>query len=67
MLTVRNFASNLKRARKNAGKTQEELGEKSGLKGSWIGHFEGGTRLPSLRNFCAICHALNIQPEELLQ
>jgi len=67
MLTVRNFPTNLKRARRNAQKTQEELGIAAGLKGSWISHFEGGERLPSLRNFCAICQALNLKPEDLLK
>ena len=60
------FMGHLKRARLVRGMTQAQLAKAAGLPQSAISHFESGRRLPSLKNFAALCNALGVQAGSLL-
>jgi transcriptional regulator with XRE-family HTH domain len=60
------FQHKLRRLRESRGMTQRELADKAGLAASQISNFECGERVPSLKNFCAICNALICEPGHLL-
>ena len=65
-ISAAKFGKNLLSHRTSQGLTQQKLAEKSGLTGMWLSHFENGKRLPSLGNFCKLCNALNVPPQNLL-
>ncbi len=52
--------------RKLADITQEQLAEKCGLSPSFIGHIEGGTRIPSLETICRLAKELNVSLDYLV-
>lgn len=59
-----------KRVRKHRvylGYTQEQLAEKAGVSASFIGHIEQGTRIASMQTLVALCEALDVTPNFLLQ
>lgn len=60
------FGNHLKQKRREAGLTQEELAEKSGLDHTYIGSIERGERNVSLGNVVALAQALLISPNELI-
>ncbi len=60
------FAKNLRRHRKIAGLTQEDLAAKSGLHRTYIGGIEQERVNASLKNVEKIAHALNVSPALLL-
>lgn len=60
------FAANLKRFRKQAGLTQEQLAAKSGLHRTYIGGIEQKRINVSLKNIEKIADALGISPSALL-
>ena len=47
--------------------TQEQLAEKLKLSTSFLGHIERGTRKASLETLIALCNALNVSPNYLLE
>ena len=47
--------------------TQEKLAEKAGISLSFLGHIERGNRKASLETIVAICNALKVSPNLLLQ
>ena len=47
--------------------TQEELGEKAGVSGKFIGQIERGEGNPSLKNLTRLSHALGLELWELLR
>lgn len=53
-----NFRVGLKECREARGMTQAELAAKCGLQPSAIGHFEQGSRTPSLGNLVRLADAL---------
>ena len=55
----------IKAARKSAGMTQEELGQKLGVSGSAIAQYETDKRKPKMETLRRIADALGIQPWEL--
>lgn len=55
----------IKRARKAAGLTQQELGELLGVSGSMIGQYEGNLRNPKHETLLKIARALKVMPYEL--
>lgn len=61
-----NIPLNLRNARERRNWTQEELAKRTGLKATAISHFERGSRLPSIWNFCRLCTALNVWPNQML-
>ncbi len=52
--------------RKARGITQEELASQVGISASFLGHIERGTRVLSLDTLLALCHTLNVTPNDLL-
>jgi XRE family transcriptional regulator, regulator of sulfur utilization len=56
----------LRKARKRAGFTQEELAQKAMLHPTYIGLLERNKRSPSLEVFLRLCVAMNISPGALL-
>ena len=60
------FRERLKKARELRGWSQAELGEKAGMPGSSIAHFETGTRKPSFESLRRLANALQITTDYLL-
>jgi len=58
---------NIRRLRKQAGWSQEELAEAAELHRTYIGAIERGERNVSLENIVGIAHALGVLPSELLK
>lgn len=59
------FGDNVRRARKRAGFTQEELADRSGLHRTYIGGIERGERNPSLENIIAIAAGIGCTVDDL--
>ena len=47
--------------------TQEELAEKSGISCSFVGHIERGEKKFSIGTLVALCNAMGVSPNYLLQ
>lgn len=60
MSIQKRFGANLKRARRNAGLSQEELGRKSEVHRTQISNMEIGKRLPRLDTLLKLIGALEI-------
>ena len=60
------FARRLKRERKRAGLTQEELADKTGLSVTFIGLLETAQRRPSIKSLQKIASALGVKAKDLL-
>ncbi len=58
---------NIRRLRKNAGWSQEELAATCGLHRTYIGAIERGERNVSLENIVEIARTLGVRPSELLE
>lgn len=56
----------IRQARKKHKQTQEELAKQVGLSASFLGHIERGTRIMSLETLEALCKALLISADYLL-
>jgi len=61
------FGRNLRKARRRAGFSQEELGRLTSLHRTHIGYMEMGTRLPRADNLIKLASALAIAVDELLR
>lgn len=59
------FGNNLKKARKNKGLTQENLGRVIGKNATTIGRFETGTLIPNAEEISLMCDELGIYEYEL--
>lgn len=67
LLTVRKQAMELKKYRRIAGLTQEQLARKSGVDATLISRLERGERRRlSYDSIVLIARALNLEPEELI-
>ena len=62
-----NLAFAVKRLRKGAGITQEELAFKAGIDRTYASQIERSIANPSLGIICQIADALGCKPEELLK
>ncbi|HKB51799.1 MAG TPA: helix-turn-helix transcriptional regulator [Solirubrobacterales bacterium] len=60
------FGENLRRCRRRAGLSQEELGLRSSLHRTEIGLLERGARVPRIDTLVKISSALEIPPSELI-
>lgn len=60
------LAERIKRARKNAGKSQAQLAEACGWSQSRVGNYEAGTREPSFADIELMAKALRVDKSELL-
>jgi transcriptional regulator with XRE-family HTH domain len=61
------FGQNLRRCRRRAGFSQEELGLRSSLHRTEIGLLERGSRVPRIDTLIKISSALAIPPSELIE
>lgn len=61
------FGIELRRRRKAAGLTQQDLAEKAGLHRTYISLVERGLRIPTLDAVFRLGTALNVLPSVLLQ
>lgn len=60
------LAKRMKRLRKKAGLTQEEVAEKTNLSVTFIGLLETGQRKPSLKTLQRIASAIGVKAKDLL-
>lgn len=63
---ARHFGENLVRCRKQAGLSQEQLGEHANLHRTAIGLLERGARMPRIDTLIKLAAALEIPPSDLL-
>lgn len=61
------FGRNLRKARRRAGFSQEELGRLTSLHRTHIGYMEMGKRLPRADNLIKLASALAVAVDELLR
>jgi transcriptional regulator with XRE-family HTH domain len=61
------FGQNLRRCRRLAGISQEELGERAALHRTEIGRLESGERLARIDTLVRLAGAMAIRPEELVE
>ena len=66
MEPAQQFAANLRRARDEAGLSQEELSERSGLHSTEISRLERGVREPRLGTIVRLARGLGLAPADLL-
>lgn len=67
MDVARRFGENLRRCRRRADLSQEELGLRSSLHRTEIGLLERGARVPRIDTLVKISSALAIPPSELIE
>ncbi len=67
MDVVQLLGANVRRYRKLAGMSQEELALESGMKRSYVSDLERGTRNPSVRALGRLAAALKVEPSVLLE
>ena len=60
------FAENFKKARTEAGLTQQQVADALELDRSAIAHYENGDSTPNFKNLPKICELLNISIEKLV-
>jgi transcriptional regulator with XRE-family HTH domain len=60
------FGKRLRRARKRAGLTQEELAHRAGCDQTLISFYETGRHAPRLETFAALCQVLGVSADHLL-
>jgi transcriptional regulator with XRE-family HTH domain len=61
------FSANLRRARRRAGVTQEELATLIELHRTQISHLERAKRMPRLDTLVKLCCALDCRADELVE
>ena len=60
------IGENIRKARKAAGMTQEELGKKIGISQQAVGNYESGRRKPKIKTLLRLSNGLNVSVAELL-
>ena len=66
-MDYRELGKRIRQQRAMCGLTQEELAEKSGISCSFVGHIERGEKKFSIGTLVALCNAMKISPNYLLQ
>lgn len=64
---LRDFGRHLAQLRHDAGLTQEEVAERSGLHANYIGDLERGERNPTLITLLALAKAFGMSVSELIE
>jgi transcriptional regulator with XRE-family HTH domain len=64
---ARRFGANLRRARRRADLSQEQLGLRASLHRTEIGLLERGARMPRVDTLVKLATALEIRPGELIE
>ena len=59
------FGKNLKKLRKSAGLTQEQLAEKAKVSTTYLAYIETGTKRPSLKVINKIAEVLGVKTKDL--
>ena len=67
MIDYKDIGIRIRKLRRAAGLTQEELAEKVGISASFMGHIERGSRISSLETLILMCNVLKTTPNHLLQ
>jgi len=67
MIDYKDFGQRVRIIRRKNHLTQEELAEQVGISTSFLGHIERGSRIASLETLVALCNALKVTPQHLLQ
>lgn len=57
----------IREARSEQNLTQQELAEKAGICGMYLGEIERGVKMPSMNSFIKIIEALNISADYVLR
>jgi transcriptional regulator with XRE-family HTH domain len=61
------FAEELRKAREEAGLTQEALAARAGVTREYVSHLERDRQEPSLSVFVRLCEALGVRPPAMLE
>ena len=61
------FAENFKKARTEAGLTQQQVADALNLDRSAIAHYENGDSMPNARNLQHICELFNVTFDNLFK
>jgi transcriptional regulator with XRE-family HTH domain len=61
------FGEVVRRWREERGLTQDELAERAGISGTYVGFIERGDSVPTLTVILQIAEALKVRPAELLR
>ena len=64
---ARRFGANLRRVRRQADLSQEQLGFHSGLHRTEVGLLERGARVPRIDTLLKVASALEVSPDELIE
>jgi transcriptional regulator with XRE-family HTH domain len=64
---ARHFPGRLRYLREQAGLTQEELAQRSGIGRTYIAKLEAGSKLPGLNILLILVKHLQVTPNDLLQ
>lgn len=67
MDVVQLLGENVRYYRKLKGMTQEQLAADAGMERSYVSDLERGTRNPSVLALGRLAHALNVEPNKLLE
>lgn len=67
MTVAQRFGETLRRCRRRAGLSQEDLGVRAGLHRTAIGLLEKGARTPRIDTLLKLSTALDISPAELIE
>lgn len=60
------FGERVRQCRKELGWTQRDLADNTGLKESWVSHFETGRRKPSFASLLKLADGLDVSADFLL-
>lgn len=66
-MTAKLFGMRLRAARKARGLNIEQLAEKAGISGNYLGEIERGNKLPSLDTFMRLVNELDVSADYLLK
>ena len=66
-MEVKGLGKRINMVRKDRGFTADRLSELCNINATYLRQIEGGIKMPSLPVFIAICNALKISPDYLLQ
>lgn len=61
------LGQNIKKARKNAGLTQQQLADKLGVRAKDVCRWETNVQTPNTITFAKICRELNASADEVLE
>lgn len=61
------FGEVVRRCREERGLTQDQLAERAGITGTYVGFIERGDSVPTLTVVLQIAEALKVRPAELLR